>query len=168
MAIIKIPFTLADDGSMTPHQDHYAIDFQSIDELPPINREEHGSLLRQLLSSNNDTQSSENIKESDENIREPDENIREPDENIREPTENIREPDENIKEPNYDSHIENKSSEPENHHPLMVSIREFMNRPSPKQSNTISFKNRPHSARKNRSAKKRHHLANDLQPVSRI
>ena len=189
MAIIKIPFTLADNGSMTPHQDRYAIDFQSIDELPPINREEHGALLQQLLSSNNDAQSSENIKESDENIREPDENIREPDENIKEPdenisdptenisdpTENIRESDENISDPTEniresddDSHIENKSSEPKNHHPLMVSIREFMNRPSPKQSNTISFKNRPHSARKNRSAKKRHHHANDLQPVSRI
>ncbi len=154
MAIIKIPFTLADDGSMTPHQDRYAIDFQSIDELPPINREEHGALLQQLLSSNNDTQSSENIKE-------PDENIKESDENISDPTENIREPDD-------DSHIENKSSEPENHHPLMVSIREFVNRPSPKQSNTISFKNRPHSVRKNRSAKKRPHPANDLQPVSRI
>jgi hypothetical protein len=141
LANIKIPFTLSPDGSMTPHQDRYAIDFQSIDELPPINREEHGSLLRQLLSSNNDAQSSENI---------------------REPTENIKEPDENIREPDDDSHIENKSSEPENHHPLMVSIREFMNRPSPKQSNTISFKNRPHSARKNRSAKKRPHPANDL------
>ena len=138
VAIIKIPFTIAHDGSMTPHQDRYAIDFQSIDELPPINREEHGALLQQLLSSNNDVQSSENI---------------------REPTENVREPTENISEPTEKSHIENKSSEPENHHPLMVSIHEFMNRPLPQKPHNISFKHKSHHTRNKYSAKKRYYPA---------
>jgi hypothetical protein len=124
VAIIKIPFTIAHDGSMTPHQDRYAIEFQSIDELPPINREEHGALLQQLLSSNNDVQSSENISE---------------------PTEK--------------SHIENKSSEPENHHPLMVSIHEFMNRPLPQKPHNISFKHKSHHTRNKYSAKKRYYPA---------
>lgn len=61
LANIKIPFTIEPDGSMTPHQDRYAIDFQSIDELPPINQAEYGALLQQLLSSSNvDVPASEN------------------------------------------------------------------------------------------------------------
>ena len=61
LANIKIPFTISPDGSMTPHQERYAIDFQSIDELPPINQAEYGALLQQLLSSSNvDVPASEN------------------------------------------------------------------------------------------------------------
>lgn len=69
LANIKIPFTLAHDGSMTPHQDRYAIDFQSIDELPPINQAEYGALLKQLLSTTNNTitQSDESDESSIEN-----------------------------------------------------------------------------------------------------
>jgi len=125
MAIIKIPFTLANDGSMTPHQDRYAIDFQSIDELPPINREEHGALLQQLLSSNIDIQCSENIE--------------------RASTE-------------YES---SNTIESADYNHIMVSIHELMNRQSVKQSKNISFKRRPHSARKMHTAKKRFHPAND-------
>jgi len=74
LANIKIPFTLSPDGSMTPHQDRYAIDFQSIDELPPINHTEYGKLLQQLLSSSDVTASENNTitpkpdDESDESI----------------------------------------------------------------------------------------------------
>ena len=128
LANIKIPFTLSPDGSMTPHQDRYAIDFQSIDELPPVNEAEYGALLQQLLSSS-DVPLSEN----------------------------------NTITPN-----ESQKDESIHHNQLMVSIHELFNRPSPKQSNNISFKRRSHSARKTHTAKKRPNPANDVQIVSGI
>lgn len=125
VAIIKIPFTLSPDGSMTPHQDRYAIDFQSIDKLPPINREEYGTLLQQLLSSNNDIPIMENntITQSDEGDR----------------SEGDR----------------SEGDKSENENQLMVSIHELMNRPPPQQRNNISFKHKPRRSRTTHTVKKR-------------
>ena len=58
-AIIKIPFEMAADGSITPHQDRYDIEFHKIAELPPIQTTDHSELLSTLLHSEQDTSSSE-------------------------------------------------------------------------------------------------------------
>ena len=57
-ATIKIPCRIEKNGTITPFQERYTIEFDRISELPPINTTEYSEMITQLFNPVAETESS--------------------------------------------------------------------------------------------------------------
>ena len=58
-ATIKIPCRIEKNGTITPFQERYTIEFDRIYELPPINTTEYSEMITQLFNPVTETESSQ-------------------------------------------------------------------------------------------------------------
>ena len=57
-ATIKIPCRIEKNGTITPFQERYTIEFDRIFELPPINTTEYSEMITQLFNPDTETETS--------------------------------------------------------------------------------------------------------------
>lgn len=88
-ATIKIPCRIEKNGTITPFQERYTIEFDRIFELPPINTTEYSEMITQLFNPVAENESSPETSPDSSPETSPDSSPETPIENQPPPTEKI-------------------------------------------------------------------------------
>lgn len=119
-ATIKIPCRIEKNGTITPFQERYTIEFDRIFELPPINTTEYSEMITQLFNPVAETESSQETSPETS----PDSSLENyPDSSDEAPIKNSPPPTEKIT-------IEKDIAKPHRKPPLNISFKRRKNKSS--------------------------------------